>query len=162
MPLSGSITGSAGRPLGYWVKLVDTLLEETVDTAFEERGGLTRRHWQVLSVVRDGASSTAQVDAVLAPFVRTAGGTGTTAPLVADLRQRGWLSGHEHLAGAPEDVGTLAVTVAGERAFEELQAVITARREQLTAGVAARDYEVTVATLERMARNLGWDGGTLR
>lgn len=158
MPLSGSITGSAGRPLGFWVKLVDSLLEDSVDAAADEWGGVSRKHWQVLSMVRDGASSTAQIDAVLAPFVRTAGGSGTTAPFVDDLRRRGWLSGHERLAGAPEDVGSLVVTVDGENAFEEMQAVISQRREQVSAGIAARDYEVTVATLERMARNLGWRG----
>lgn len=50
------------------------------------------------------------------------------------------------------------MTVAGEAAYEELQAVITRRRELAGEGIAARDYEVTVATLERVARNLGWQG----
>jgi len=158
MPLSGSIAGGTGRPLGFWVKLVDSLLEESVNADADEWGGVSRRHWQVFSVIRDGASSTAQVDAVLAPFVHAPGGTGTTSLLVDDLRHRGWVSGQEHLPGAPDDVGSLAVTVAGEAAYEELQAVIAHRRELVSEGIAARDYEVTVATLERVARNLGWQG----
>ena len=158
MPLSGSIAGGTGRPLGFWVKLVDSLLEESLDADAEEWGGLSRRHWQVLSVIRDGASSTVQVDAVLAPFVHAPGGTGTTSLLVDDLRHRGWVSGQEHLEGAPDDVGSLGVTVAGEAAYAELQSVIARRRDLVSKGIAARDYEVTVATLERVARNLGWQG----
>ena len=40
------------RPIGFWLKLVDRLLDERLD---ETLGDLTRRHWQVLNVLQQGA-----------------------------------------------------------------------------------------------------------
>ena len=35
------------RPIGWWVKRLDTLLEEALDSVVAGEG-LTRRHWQLL------------------------------------------------------------------------------------------------------------------
>jgi hypothetical protein len=54
-----------------------------------KRSGFSRRHWQVLNVVRQGQASQAEIDARVRPFI---GSEGTTAQEVADLQQRGWLT----------------------------------------------------------------------
>lgn len=153
MASTGAFVGPGGsRPFGYWLGLVEGLVEDAFGRVYDE-AGLTRRHWQVLAVVRDGASSPAQVDALLG-----ASGSATTVPHLEDLRARGWVAGPAHLEGAPADVGGLTVTVAGEEAYAELQAGLGEARSAMTRGLAARDYEVTVLTLQHVARNLGWEG----
>jgi len=153
MTSTGAFVGPGGpRPLSYWLELVGGLVEDALARVHDE-SGLTRRHWQVLAVVRDGASSPAQVDALLG-----ATGAATTVPQLDDLRARGWVAGPAHVEGAPADVGGLAVTVAGEEAYAALRSRLADVRGTMTRGVAARDHEVTVLTLQHVARNLGWEG----
>lgn len=157
MPMLGSIAGGEDRPLGWWIKLVDLLLDESANAQVHD-AGVTREHWQVLAVLLGGAASTAQVDDVLAPF-GSRRGAGATVVYVDDLRRRGWVTGTDARPGDPHG-GTLSVTLAGREAYDAARGLIGTTRESLLAGVAARDYEVTVATLQRVARNLGWDGRT--
>lgn len=153
MATTGAFAGPGGsRPLGYWLGLVGGLAEDAVNKVYDD-AGLDRRHWQALAVVRDGASSPAQVDASLG-----GSGAGTTAALLEDLRSRGWISGPAHLEGAPADIGGLAVTVTGEEAYAALQRDLAEERDRMTRGLAARDHEVTVLALQQVARNLGWQG----
>ncbi|MGP7960282.1 hypothetical protein ACTVCO_05650 [Sanguibacter sp. A247] len=153
MASTGAFAGPGGsRPLSYWLGLVGGLAEDAVNRVYDD-AGLDRRHWQVLAVVRDGASSPAQVDASLG-----APGQGTTLGLLDDLRSRGWVTGPAHLEDAPADVGGLAVTVTGEEAYAALQRDLAEERDRMTRGLAARDHEVTVLTLQQLARNLGWQG----
>ena len=42
------------RPLGYWLKQVDRLLDDAFDRVLRDEG-VTRRHWHVLNVLRRGA-----------------------------------------------------------------------------------------------------------
>ena len=74
------------RPIGFWLKLVDRLIDTRLEASL---GGLSRRHWQVLNVVRQGRADQAEIDARVRPFI---GSEGTTAPEVADLQQRSWLT----------------------------------------------------------------------
>ncbi|KRD47329.1 hypothetical protein ASE27_02965 [Oerskovia sp. Root918] len=143
------------RPIGYWLKLVDRLIDQDVDEVFL-RTGLTRRHWQVLNMVRDGVSDVTTVDSVLSPF--TTGGAarpGGHAPAVSaeisDLQARGWVT----QGGAGWEV-----TVAGQHAYHDLLDAVSLSRERLAEGITREQYDRTIATLEQMARNLGWSPGT--
>ncbi|QJW35930.1 MarR family transcriptional regulator [Cellulosimicrobium protaetiae] len=141
--------GPPERPIGYWLKLVDRLIDENLDGVFQH-SGLTRRHWQVLNTIRDGVSETTAIDGVLSPF--TGGASGATAAVAAevdDLVRRGWV--------ARSDAG-LAVTVAGNHAYHDLLDAVSLSRERVAEGVSREEYAQTVATLERMARNLGRQG----
>ena len=62
-----------GTPIGFWLKLVDRLIDKRLDASL---GGLSRRDWQVLNVVRQGRASQAEIDARIRPFI---GREGTTA-----------------------------------------------------------------------------------
>src|SRR5829696_1027563 len=92
------------RPIGYWVKQLDQLIEDGFAAALAEHR-LARRHWQVLSVLRRSPTDQAGLTVALAPFWE---GTGPALPDIRDdLRQRGWLVG---------DSGSLTLTAAGEQA----------------------------------------------
>jgi hypothetical protein len=51
------------RPIGFWLELVDRLIDECLEKTL---GDLTRRHWQVLKVVQQGAVDQSELPTVLA------------------------------------------------------------------------------------------------
>lgn len=127
------------RPIGFWLKLVDRLIDDRFDASL---GGLSRRHWQVLNVIQEGGATQGELDARLRPFL---GEAGTTLREVTDLRTRGWIGGT-----------ALALTELGTREFQRLSDVVSAHRNTLMTDISSDDYGTVVATLEKMARNLGW------
>jgi hypothetical protein len=129
------------RPIGFWLKLVDRLIDERLESTL---GNLSRRHWQVLNVIQQGPADQADIDARVRPFL---GGEGTTAQEVADLQQRGWLT---------SGTATMELTELGTREFERLLELVSADRKKLMAGIEPDAYVTTVAALEKMAQNLGW------
>ena|SRR4249919_3837445 len=129
------------RPIGFWLKLVDRLIDTRLEASL---GGLSRRHWQVLNVVREGPTSQAEIDARVRPFI---GSEGTTAQEVADLQQRGWLT---------SATAALELTELGTYEFTRLLELISADRTSLMRGIAPEEYASTVSVLETMACNMGW------
>jgi DNA-binding MarR family transcriptional regulator len=134
------------RPIGFWLKLVDRLLDEGFERLLDA-AGLTRRHWQVLTALQTGPVTVQELDARLAPFL--GGREPTTGPVLDGLAARGWVT---RTAG-----GRAAVTPAGAAAHERLLADVSAHRRRVTGGITAEEYRATVAVLERMAANLGWE-----
>ena len=98
-----------GRPIGFRLKLVDRLIDTRLEASL---GGLSRRHWQVLNVARQGRASQSEIDARVRPFI---GSEGTTVQEVADLLQRGWL-----ISGT----ATLELTELGTNEFARLLALV--------------------------------------
>ena len=122
------------KPIGWWLKEVDRLLEDSFEQVLAA-DGLTRRQWQALNA----AAGPESIAAALAPFL-----TGDPAELTAvtdSLVERGWLSGDE-------------LTAAGRDAMEALTAKVQALRRRVTAGVSDQEYGATVGVLRRMAENL--------
>ncbi|WP_439385066.1 helix-turn-helix domain-containing protein [Amycolatopsis lexingtonensis] len=122
------------KPLGWWLRHLHELLESSMARVLEAES-LTRRHWQVLNTIALGARTPEEVDAALAPF-------GPTAPQVADLRTRGWLT----------ETGELTDT--GREAHARVEARIQAFRTTVTDGISDDDYRTTISTLEHCAANL--------
>lgn len=139
-------TPAQERPIGYWVKQLDRLLDERLDATLAT-DGLTRRHWQVLNVLHGGAATSAEVDEALQPFLTD--DRPTAAPLLDDLRRSGWVTG---AGGGPY---RLAPGRAGD--FAALRERVGADRCAVAAGVSPGEYRTTVATLARMAANLAGD-----
>jgi DNA-binding MarR family transcriptional regulator len=130
------------RPLGYWVKHLDTLLEESLDRVLA-RSGIRRRHWQVLNVLRDGPQTRAQVaEAMLAFWVAA---SVTQTDVVDDLVRRGW-------AAIDGDLYTL--TADGEEAYSRVSLDVATLRAQVTDGFTAEEYAQVIDALSRMAANL--------
>jgi len=133
---------STDRPLGYWVKHLDTLLEESLDRVLA-RNGMRRRHWQVLNVLRNGPQTRAQVaEAMLAFWVAAAV---TQTDVVDDLVRRGWAEIADE---------TYALTADGEEVYSRVSLDVATLRARVTDGFSAEEYAAVVAALARMAANL--------
>ena len=128
------------RPIGWWVKRLDELLEQGLDAVVAGEG-LGRRHWQVLQSAAGGPVDRAALSAALGPFATP----GELDGVVADLTSRGWLRA---------DGGTLGLTDDGRAAHTRLAAAVGAFRRSVTAGMSEEEYARTVAGLARMVANL--------
>jgi hypothetical protein len=145
----------ASRPIGFWLKLVDRLIDEQFASTLEEHG-VTRRQWQLLNVLSQEPATVQQLDAAVAPFLSAGVGANgepgepeTSAEHLSELIDSAWVdataSGYE-------------LTERGRVAFDKLDAVVSELRARLSEGLTTDQYSGTVESLERMARNLGWDG----
>ena len=132
------------RPIGFWLRLVDNLINEQFSTTLDEHG-VTRMQWQLLNVLARGQASVEMLDAAVAPFL-VAGGE-TTIDHLTELIESAWVdatpTGYE-------------LTERGHGALDRLTNVVAEQRTVMSAGVTEGDYLTTVSTLERMATNLGW------
>lgn len=135
------------RPIGYWLKLVDRLIDEQFASTLEEHG-VTRRQWQLLNVLSREPATVEQLDAAVAPFL-VAHDDESSLDHLTELIDSAWVdatpTGYE-------------LTDRGRSAFERLAEVVATQRTIVADGITPEQYEQTVAVLERMARNLGWDG----
>ena len=134
------------RPIGYWLRLVDGLLDEQFARTLDEHG-VTRMQWQLLNVLVRGQASVEMLDAAASPFL--VAGAETTIDHLTELIESAWVdatpTGYE-------------LTERGHGALNRLTNVVAEQRTQMSTGVAETEYLTTITTLERMARNLGWTG----
>ena len=146
------------RPIGFWLKLVDRMIDEQFASTLEEHG-VTRRQWQLLNVLSRERSTVEQLDAAVAPFLSAQTEAGSAMGAVDDPADA---SSTEHLTELIESTwvlqssGTYELTERGTLAFERLAEVVTNQRTVMTAGLSPDEYAATVASLEHMDRNLGW------
>ncbi|HEY4007884.1 MAG TPA: hypothetical protein VGM60_22270 [Pseudonocardia sp.] len=130
------------RPITWWLKHVDGLLEVAFDRSLE-REGIGRPHWQVLNAVAGGAATGAEVEQAFARL-RVDGAVQVRAALTA-LVNRDWVRVSQ---------GRLSLTPDGAAARERLARAARAQRERLTHGIEPEHYRTTIDTLRQMARNL--------
>jgi DNA-binding MarR family transcriptional regulator len=135
------------RPIGYWLKLVDRLIDEQFASTLEEHG-VTRRQWQLLNVLSKEPATVEQLDAAVAPFLSPEDNESSVEHLT-ELIDSAWVdatpTGYE-------------VTERGRGAFERLAEVVATQRTVVAQGVSEDEYTQTISVLERMARNLGYEG----
>jgi hypothetical protein len=127
---------TASRPLGYWLRVVDGLLTRQFADAFAG-DHLDRRDWMLLNVL-DGS--------IEAPFVAARLARG--GKRVRALADRGWI--------VCSDDGW-ALTDEGRAAKDRLSADVDGIRDRVSAAVSPEDLATTMASLEAIARELGWD-----
>lgn len=135
------------RPIGYWLKLVDSLIDEQFASTIDEHG-VTRRQWQLLNVLSREPSTVTQLDAAVAPFL-SADDHESSFEHLAELIESGWVA---------SSADAYELTERGLTAFERLSEVVARQRTLAAEGISAEEYEQTVSVLERLARNLGWSG----
>jgi hypothetical protein len=132
------------RPIGYWLRLVDGLINDQFARTLDEHG-VTRMQWQLLNVLARGHASVEMLDAAVAPFLSA--GDETTLDHLTELIESAWVdatpTGYE-------------LTERGRAALDRLTNVVAQQRTVMSAGVAEDEYLTTISTLERMAVNLGW------
>jgi hypothetical protein len=132
------------RPIGFWLRLVDSLIDEQFARTLDEHG-VTRLQWQLMNVLARGQSTIQQLDAAVAPFL--ARDSETAIDHLTELIESAWVdatpSGYE-------------LTERGHGALDRLTNVVAGQRIEMAAGVSEAEYLTTSTTLERMAINLGW------
>jgi hypothetical protein len=128
------------KPIGYWLKTLDRLIDENFDRALAAEGA-QRRHWQILNIIKMSPATNATIAAALDPFWTE--GAITLDEALADMTRRGWITGHE-----PRQL-----TAGGEAALDAIRERANLR-EKIMAGLTAGQYTQTVAVLEQMAANL--------
>ena len=128
------------KPIGYWLKTLDRLIDENFDRALAAEG-VQRRHWQILNIIKMSPATNATIAAALDPFWTE--GAITLDEVLADMTRRGWITGHE-----PRQL-----TAGGEAALGAIRQRANLR-EKIMAGLTAEQYTQTVAVLEQMAANL--------
>jgi hypothetical protein len=138
------------RPLGYWLKLLDQLIEDNLNRVLEA-DGLHRRHWQAMNLLapgpdfdRAGRRGPATKEAIaqrLRPF--WSGSSVDVDEAVEELKRRGWITEQE-----PH-----ALTPAGKTAHAALAQKIQRAGRQIRAGVTAERYAGAIEVLRQMTLN---------
>ena len=134
----------ADRPLGFWLALVDRLVEERFSAALEEHG-VTRTQYRVLGILASGPASAADLEGALSDMPPDPDGISATEEL-GELVDSGWV----HVEGS------YTITERGAAANDRLADVVDELRATLTEGLSEEEQAATAVALERMARNLGW------
>lgn len=134
----------AARPIGYWLKLLDRLIEEDLDRTLVPFD-LTRRQWQILNVLAGSPGNTESIYRELKGFlVDQAQVDSLLHVLVSD----GWIE------TAP--TGEASLTEGGQHRLTEALNSVRAARQRISSGIGADQYGQTVNTLRSMCENLGW------
>jgi len=133
------------RPIGFWLKLVDRLIDEQFASTLEEHG-VTRRQWQLLNVLVKEPATVEQLDAAVAPFL-SAEQEESSVEHLAELVDSGWVV----ISSTRYDV-----TERGRSALDRLTTVVGTQRTLVTQGLTQDQYDETLRVLETMARNMGW------
>ncbi|MFG1947026.1 MarR family winged helix-turn-helix transcriptional regulator [Nonomuraea sp. NPDC048826] len=131
------------RPIGYWLKRVDRLIEAAADHVFAD-AGLGRRHWQVLNTLYEAPRTPSDLAEALRPF--WAAGEITQEEVIGELARRGW--------AVQDGAGRHTLTADGMAGHAAIQEKINGIRSATVDGLADDDYHRTVAVLRRMAENL--------
>jgi len=125
------------RPLGFWLRVVDRLIEREFESAIEDEG-VTRRDWRQLNLLADDT---------VAPECSARLRRSSGAKLASLVRRR-WIV---------KTVDGWTLTDDGRDAHERLGGVVTGIREKVAGAVSDQDFATTLASLEAIARGLGWD-----
>jgi DNA-binding MarR family transcriptional regulator len=132
---------SQPRPIGWWLKRADRLLDAAFDRALEGHD-VDRRGWQVLASLARRPTSFGELVASLAPFDEP----GVLMDVVDTLAASGWIE---------ESDGRLRLTDDGRRQQAELAPLVDDVREHVTAALPAEDYVTLVHLLQQLADGLG-------
>jgi DNA-binding MarR family transcriptional regulator len=131
------------RPIGYWLKHLDRLIDQAFERALDA-DGLTRRHWQVLNTLAAGPTTNAALTAALQPFVQ--GESMTIEVIITDFLDRGWVR------NVPD--GGVEISERGRAAHEAAMQRVAETRQALRCGITDDEYVTVIRILQRMASNL--------
>ncbi len=137
--MSTDDTNTSERPLGYWLRIVDALLDREFATAFEGEE-ITRRDWMLLNVLSRGV----ELPGFAERFARK-------GKRLRRLEERGWVE--------EQGDGTWTLTDEGRAATARLGEIVDGIRARVSGAVSPDDFATTMASLEAIARELGWEEG---
>ena len=131
------------RPIGYWLKHLDRLIETAAERTFAEQK-LTRRHWQIMNVLRQSPQTEAGLTEAIRPF--WGHGAITLDDVTSELTRRGWL--------IQDDAGRYTLTPAGQAGHAAVETKVRGIRSTVLTGLTEQDYHATVQVLQQMAENM--------
>lgn len=143
MDAAGTQTDVAVRPIGFWLKHLDNLIEQSFGRCLAE-DGLSRRHWQTMNVLKQGAVADQDLTEAMRPFLRE--GAVLLGEVTEELVRRGWIS--------RDTAGRFVFTAEGEAAYSAVAKRVHASRLRTMDGLTQAEYQETVRVLQRMADNL--------
>ena len=134
------LVASPHRPLDFWLKLVDTMINLHYRNMLEEHG-IVRRQWEMMRLLSRAPASQEDLDAALAPFLPE-DEPGSSAAALSELTDSGWLT---------QINGGYELTERGRAVHQRLDEVFSQKNEDLADGVSPGDYALAVSVLERVA-----------
>jgi DNA-binding MarR family transcriptional regulator len=140
------INADSDRPIGYWLKKLDRLIDAQFERQLGE-AGLSRRQWQLLNLLGDGPRSVPDLQTELEPFLHDAA-PDELSDALSGLVTRGW-------ADSQDNIVTLTET--GQAQFGLIKAKVAEVRQALMIGISGEEYQATIDVLVRMAANLESD-----
>ena len=141
-------TGSE-RPIGYWLKKLDRLIDEQFEEQLGE-AGLSRRQWQVINLLEGDTRSVPELQSELEPFLQEDPDDLTDA--LSGLVTRGWVASQDNIVN---------LTETGQAQLKLIEAKVTELRQASMAGISPEEYQTTIDVLARMASNLEPDSRSL-
>ena len=133
------------RPIGYWLKKLDRLIDGQLERQLGE-AGLSRRQWQLLNLLEDGPRSAPELQTELEPFLQDEPDE-LSEPL-SGLITRSWVASQDNV---------VSLTETGQAQFGLVRTKVTQLRQSSMAGISPEEYQVTIGVLSRMAANLELD-----
>jgi len=131
------------QPIGYWLKHVDRLIEAAAERVFAKQH-LTRRHWQIMNVLRQSPQDATGLMQAMRPFWQP--GAITLEEVTTELTGRGWLT--------PDVTGQYKLTPAGQAGHAAVEQKVQGLRSASVAGLTEQDYNAALRVLRQMAENL--------
>lgn len=125
------------KPLGFWLRTVDALLSQEFATAFDGTG-TSRRDWMILNILSGDVDAAGFAERLARKGKRLGG-----------LAERGWVE--------QQGDGTWTITEEGRAAQARLGELVEGIRSRVAGAVSPEDFATTLASLEAIARELGWD-----
>ena len=141
-------TGSE-KPIGYWLKKLDRLIDEQFEQQLGE-AGLSRRQWQVINLLEGDPRSVPELQSELEPFLQEDPDDLTDA--LSGLVTRGWVASQDNIVN---------LTETGQAQLKLIKAKVTELRQASMAGISPEEYQTTIDVLARMASNLEPDSRSL-
>jgi hypothetical protein len=131
------------KPIGFWLKELDRLIEGTLERALAAEG-VTRRDWQLLNALEPAPAPREQVIETLRPFW----GVEADEPdaVLEGLIARGW--------ALRDPADRFSLSPEGDAARTVLLEKVKGLRAAIADGITPEQYNTTVDTLGRMAENL--------
>jgi DNA-binding MarR family transcriptional regulator len=143
------INPGSERPIGYWLKKLDRLIDEQFEEQLGE-AGLSRRQWQVINLLEGDPRSVPELQSELEPFLQEDPDDLTDA--LSGLVTRGWVASQDNIVN---------LTETGQAQLKLIKAKVAELRQASMAGISPEEYQTTIDVLARMASNLEPDSRSL-
>jgi DNA-binding MarR family transcriptional regulator len=134
------------RPIGYWLKKLDRLIDGQFERQLGEVG-LSRRQWQLLNLLEDGPRSVPELQSALEPFLQD--DPDDLSDALSGLVTRGWADTRDNI---------VSLTETGQAQFKLIKVRVAELHQTSMVGISPEEYQAAIDVISRMAANLSADG----